>query len=93
MIGNVIDARTNPLHPIVDAVFEPSAHDEGRAVFLSGTSPVRHFSEDVLDHPAYFVIRWMSATTVRDALLRADAEWPFPVTTYLYDAGSQPLGF
>lgn len=92
MIGNVIDARTDRLNPNVDAVLEPSAHDEGRDAFLTGAIPVRHFSEDVVDHPNYFVICWTYGTTVRDALLKAEADWPFPVTVYLYDQGSAPAG-
>ena len=93
MIGNVIDARTDRLTPHVDAVFEPSAHDDSRAAFIAGANLPRHFSEDVVDHPIYFVIRWAYGTTVRDALLRAEAEWPFPVTVYLYDLGSAPAGW
>lgn len=86
MLGTIVDHRSNPHRPEVDAVFEPSFHDnvrdlQGRLIFV-----------DVMDHPSYFIVTATYDTTVRDAVLRAETAWPFEVTVYLYDAGYRPLG-
>jgi hypothetical protein len=87
MIGNILDHRSNPFRPQTDAVFEPTIHDDPRS-FAEGA-----FSyEAVTSHPAYFHVANLAGTTVRDALLYAEATWPFPVTIYFYDAGSRPIG-
>lgn len=88
MLGNVIDGRTDPTNPNVDAAFEPSFHDDGRRA--DGT---HHFSYDeAVNSPDYFIVRDMLDTTVRTAVLYAEMRWSFPVTVYLYDQGSRPLG-
>ncbi len=85
MIGNIIDNRTDHYVIEVDAVFEPSFHDRTRADG-GRTLP------DVSDQPDYFIVDAKYATTVRDAVQFADSAWSFPVTIYLYDRGSAPLG-
>jgi len=88
MIGNVVDNRTDRLCPEVDAVYEPSAHDNATRPDGAEWFPL----DDAFDSPAYFVVRGSDDTTVRDALLRAETEWPFPVTVFLYDKGTRPIG-
>jgi hypothetical protein len=88
MLGNIWDRRTDPHLPAVDAVFEPSAHDNAKRPDGSEYFPY----EDATDDPTYFIVLDQLDTTVRDACLRAETDWPFPVTVYLYDAGSRPLG-
>lgn len=88
MIGNFVDCRTDRTNPRIDAVFEPSINDEGMR-------PVgeRHFDRDVAcASGAYFAVRWQYQTTVRNAVLCAETDWPFAVTVYAYDAGSSPCG-
>jgi hypothetical protein len=74
MIGNVRDHRKNPHCIYVNAVFEPSYHDNSVAGATQFPRPDDSFS----------VIE-MSGTTVAAAIMRAHEEWPFPVTVYLYD--------
>lgn len=88
MLGNIIDHRTGRSTPECDAVFEPSAHDnvrrpDGRPWFVL---------EEAEADPAYFHVLDSVDTTVREALLRAERDWPFAVTVYLYDKGARPLG-
>ena len=88
MIGNIVDGRSSNEVPECDVVFEPSAHEnaqrpDGSAYFGYDTATT---------DPGYFYAKAMNDTTVREALLRAESEWRFPVTVYLYDKGSRPLG-
>jgi hypothetical protein len=87
LLGNIIDKRTDRFSPDVDAVFEPSAHDNAKRA-----DGPEVFSLDVQSHPDYFHVTSAEETTLRDAVLRAENDWPFPVTVYLYDRGSRPLG-
>lgn len=87
MLGNIVDHRTDRSCPECDAVFEPSAHDNARRA--DGT----YFDlDEASDHPDYFHAVDMLNTTVRSAVLRAEREWPFPVTVFIYDKGARPLG-
>jgi hypothetical protein len=88
MLGNIIDGRTDPTNPNVDAAFESSIHDDGRRA-----DGVYHFDfDETANSPDYFIVTGLLDTTVRTAVLHAECTWPFPVTVYLYDAGSRPLG-
>lgn len=79
MLGNIIDHRTNSNNVQVDAVYEPSCHDNGVA---GATRFPREGS---------FLISQLYDTTLAEAVAHA-AHWPEPVTVYLYDAGSRPAG-
>jgi hypothetical protein len=88
MIGNIIDHRTNRSTPECDVVFEPSAHDNAKR---QDGRP--WFDYDVAaSDPGYFHVLDSTGNTVREAILRAETDWPFAVTVYLYDKGSLPLG-
>lgn len=88
MLGNVIDGRTDPTNPNVDAAFEPSIHDDGRRA-----DGVHHFDYDeAASSRNYFIVTDLLDTTVRTAVLYAETQWAFPVTVFLYDQGSRPLG-
>lgn len=88
MLGNIIDHRTDPTNPNIDAVFEPSINDDGRR----GDS-VKHFDYDrTVASGKYFAVTWQYDTSIRDAVMRAETEWPFEVTVYAYDQGSAPAG-
>lgn len=87
MLGNMLDHRSDRLNPNVDVVFEPSAHDD------QGRIGTRFFDwDEAARSSAYFLARWQYQTTVRDAVLRAERDWPFPITVFLYDSGSAPAG-
>lgn len=88
MLGNIIDHRTDHTSPECDAVFEPSAHDNARR---PDGRPWFALEEAEAD-PAYFHVLDSVDTTVREAMLRAERDWPFAVTVYLYDKGARPLG-
>jgi hypothetical protein len=88
MLGNIEDKRTDSTNPDVDAVFEPSIHDNARRA--DGTD-VFDWDQATKD-PAYFHATSQEDTTVREAVMRAEQAWPFPVTVYLWDKGSRPLG-
>jgi hypothetical protein len=88
MLGNIIDHRTDPTDPNIDAVFEPSINHDGRRA-----DGVKHFDYDgTVISGAYFAVTWQYHTTMRAAVLRAEDEWPFEVTVYVYDLGSNPAG-
>ena len=88
MLGNIVDARSDRHIPETDAVFEPSAHDNAKRA-----DGAEFFEwEDANKDPAYFYAASQEDTTVREAVLRAERDWPFPVTVYLYDKGARPLG-
>ncbi|MFH1341899.1 MAG: hypothetical protein ABIL01_11955 [Pseudomonadota bacterium] len=88
MLGNIVDHRTNRTTPLCDAVFEPSAHDQAR-----DARGAELFSYDEATADArYFYVSELPSTTVREAILHAEATWPFAVTVFLYDRGSRPLG-
>lgn len=87
MLGNIVDHRTDRLNPHVDVVFEPSIHDDQRR----RGEPFFDWDETA-NSGAYFAVVWQYGTTLRDAILRAERDWPFPVTVYLYDHGSAPAG-
>ncbi len=88
MLGNIVDGRTDRSIPECDVVFEPSAHDNAKRADGS-----YWFDYDVASSdPAYFHVLDQCDTTLRDAILRAEREWAFPVTVYLYDKGKRPLG-
>ena len=74
MIGNIRDHRKNPNCIYVDAVFEPSCNDNSVAGATQFPVPVD-----------LFTVIEMKGTTVADAIMRAQEEWPYPVTVYLYD--------
>lgn len=88
MLGNVIDHRTDPACPEVDAVFEPSFHDAAErpdgTPYFDPDEPHRHANG--------FHVTEAYDTTVREAVLQAESRWGFPVTVYLYDRGARPLG-
>lgn len=88
MLGNIVDHRTDRSAPQCDAVFEPSAHD-------NAARPDGHpwfVLEEAEADTSYFHVLDSVDTTLREALLRADGDWPFAVTVYLYDKGTRPLG-
>lgn len=87
MLGNILDHRSDRLNPNVDAVFEPSVHDD------QGPTGERFFDwSETADSPAYFAVTWQYGLTIRETVLRAERGWPFPVTVHLYDPGSAPAG-
>jgi hypothetical protein len=87
LLGNIRDHRTDPTNPHVDAVFEPSINDDGRRA-----DGVHHFDfNEAANSPDYFIVTDLLDTAVRLAMLHAEAQWPFPVTVFLYDQGSRPL--
>jgi hypothetical protein len=88
MLGNIVDHRTDRSSPLCDAVFEPSAHDQAK-----DARGVEFFSYDeATSDPRYFYVSELPSTTVRDAILHAETNWPFAVTVFLHDPGSRPLG-
>ncbi|WP_019995012.1 hypothetical protein [Aureimonas ureilytica] len=88
MIGNIVDHRTDRATPECDAVFEPSSHDCAKRPDGMPWFDYDHAAGD----PSYFHALDSVDTTVRDAVLQADKNWPFAVTVYLYDKGTRPLG-
>lgn len=81
-VGNIVDRRDNQYNVEIDAVFEPSWHD-------NSCSEATNFmqlsdSELTVDH--------IDDTTVEDAIKHCDT-WDLPVTLYLYDKGADPMGF
>lgn len=80
MLFNIIDKRINIYNVNIVAVFEPSFHDNK----IDGAS--------IADEYDMFAIYDMSNITIADAIKIADEKWSGPVTLFLYDADSDPLG-
>ncbi len=80
-VGNVVDRRDNQYNIEVDAVFEPSWHDN------SCTD-----ASEFLQTDNEFSVENINDTTVEDAVKHCDT-WDLPVTVYLYDKGANPLKF
>ena len=80
-VGNIIDRRKESQYNVyVDVVFEPSWHDnscENATAF------------EQLENT--FDIDGMNDITIEDAVKKCD-DWDLPVTLYLYDKGSDPMG-
>ena len=88
MLGNILDRRTDPFTPECDVAFEPSAHDNAKR---PDGSPWFDYDEASRD-PAYFHVADLVDTTIREVILRAETDWPFAVTVFIYDRGTRPLG-
>lgn len=71
-VANIRDHRKNPYDVIIDAVYEPSCHDND-APNATQFPVVKTF--DVAE---------LEQTTVENAIIHA-MQWDFPVTLYLYD--------
>lgn len=80
-LGNIIDRRKNTYDVEVDAVFEPSWHDNS---CVNATEFLQQEEDWSIDN--------MDSTTVEEAIMHCDT-WDLPVTVYLYDKGSDPMGF
>ena len=81
-VANIQDFRTCPLNVNVDAVYEPCFHDnegEGATQFEDGPGPDEFTIDELYD------------TTVALAIAYAN-KFTIPVTLYLYDKGSRPVG-
>jgi hypothetical protein len=80
MLWNIVDRRTNKYDNKIDAVFEPAHHDNS----IDGASQAEE--DDT------WTITSEYNTTIRDACHKCEEDWWSPVTLYLYDANSKPLG-
>lgn len=78
MIANVVDNRTNKYDVNIDAVFEPSWHDNG--------------IENATKFPQINSIMYeeLCGTTVQEAIHHA-SQWLYPITLFLYDPGGLHL--
>lgn len=83
-IANIVDHRKCDLNVNIDAVFEPSFHDnesEGASQFED--------EGELLDKEE-FSIESIYNTTIEKSIEFAK-QWKIPVTLFLYDAGSKPV--
>lgn len=80
MLWNVRDRRSNKYCVDIDAVFEPGFHDNS----------IKDSSQAEEDDS--WTIASEYNTTIDAAVSRAMNDWDTPVTLYLYDAGSDPIG-
>ena len=80
MICNIVDRRTNSYDVNIDAIFEPSQHDnsvKGATQFTWGNET---FTYDEL-----------SNTTIVRAIEFANEQWDCPVTLFIYDRGANSV--
>lgn len=77
--ANIIDHRTNKYSILVDAVFEPSCHDNS----IKDATQFLWSSE--------FQVETLTKTTVKEAIDYANKNYKDAVTIYLYDYGQDPL--
>ena len=81
-LGNIVDRRKESQYNVyVEVVFEPSWHDNSTA----------GATEFMTDDESLLIIDNMNDTTIEDAVKKCD-DWDLPVTLYLYDKGSDPMG-
>ena len=83
-LANIVDHRSNKYCIKVDAVFEPSWHDNSIKDKHKTTTqfPIPETDE--------FHCEDLNKTTVVEAIEYAN-RWEQPVTLYLYDYGSYPI--
>lgn len=81
MIWNVVDRRSNKYNVNIDAVFEPSYHD----------NCVDNSSQAEVDDS--FTICCVNKISIAEAINIADTTWECQVTLYMYDYDSNPLGY
>jgi len=79
-VVNIVDERTHKHNVAIDAIFEPSTHD-------NSCKGATQFEETV----APFVYRELYKTTVAEAIAEMDG-YRAPITLYMYDFGSNPGG-
>lgn len=83
-VENIIDKRKNLYDPKIDAVFEPSWHDNS----IKGAKQTPRQKGD--DN---FSVETLSEIDLGGAIRFANKKWPkLPVTLYIYDPGSDPIG-
>ena len=83
-ISNIIDYRTCSRNINIDAIFEPSFHDN-----TAKDATQFPTDGDLLDAEE-FDIESLYQTTIEKSIEFA-RQWQIPVTLYLYDAGSNPI--
>ena len=76
-VYNIVDRRTNDHNFYVDAIFEPTFHDNS----IEGATYVEPTNEFFYDQ--------IYDTTIGLAIVYA-SRWTCPVTIFLYDMGSKP---
>jgi len=82
-VSNIIDKRTNSYNVEIDAVFEPSYHDNS----------VKGSTQFEKPKGKQFTIESVCKTTVEDAINYINQKYKhLSVTVYIYDAGSAPVG-
>lgn len=79
MTFNIVDRRTNNYDVGVDAVYEPSCRDNN----LAGELKAEEYDP--------WSVKQLYNTTVHDAVQYAES-FDGPVTIFLYDAGTKPVG-
>ncbi len=80
MVFNIVDNRSNKYDVNVDAVYEPSCRDNG----IEGASQADEYDP--------WGVTQLYNTTISHAIEYAECIIEGPVTIFLYDAGSKPVG-
>jgi hypothetical protein len=82
MIFNIIDKRSNKYNVYVHAVFEPAWHDN------------HNLTQDckVKVDESQISVSDQNGISIVQAINIANTNWDYPITLFLYDANSFPLG-
>lgn len=84
-IVNIVDKRKNAFNVEVDCVFEPSFHD-------NCVEHATHYPSSGDEIEQEFDVEHVYNTNIQSVLKYAEKWDKIPVTVYLYDAGSKPVG-
>lgn len=80
-VGNIVDHRTNSFRVECDVVIEPSCHD----------NCVHGATQFQLGKKKQITVDYLGNTTIADAIAHCK-QYPYPVTLYVYDKDSKPIG-
>lgn len=83
-LRNVVDHRQDTRNPDCDAILRPSIFDHGNE------PDCQMLADQQISEPTLFCFLHFTDTTVRQAILDAEAIFPFAITVSLFDKGTLP---
>lgn len=83
-IHNIIDRRTNKFNVTIEAILEPSSHDN----HIKGATQF----EDLVNNDDDLMVTSIVKTTINNVIRYSAQEYKYPVTLFMYDIGTTGRG-
>jgi hypothetical protein len=80
-IHNIIDRRTNKFNVTIEAILEPSSHDN----YAKGATQFKENDNDLM-------VQSITHTTINNVIRYSAQEYKYPVTLFMYDIGTTGRG-